>query len=89
MGPQAYKVVSTHDHEISGWKIIYRLIHSRAPRIGGMNGDIQYDIANLVFKNKERLEYFHIIIIILQQEINLYGETAYLTRLLFQYKKAF
>ena len=27
MGPQAYKVVNTHAHEISGWKILSRIIH--------------------------------------------------------------
>ena len=27
MAPQAYKVVSTHAHEISGWTILSRLLH--------------------------------------------------------------
>ena len=53
MLPQAYKVVSTHAHEISGWNILYRLIHSRAPNLGGMNGDVQYDLATLAFNNGE------------------------------------
>ena len=49
-----------------------------------MNGNVQYDLANLAFKNGEQLEYFHIIIIILQQEINLSGGTLSLTRLILQ-----
>ena len=66
MATKAYKVVSTHAHEISGWKIISRLLHSRSPRIGGINGDVQSDLATLVFKNGEKLEDLHSIIIRLQ-----------------------
>ena len=39
--PQAYKVVTTHAHEIPGWKILSRRIHARTPHIGGINGDFQ------------------------------------------------
>ena len=31
MAPQTYKVVNTHAHEISGWKILSRLLHACAP----------------------------------------------------------
>ena len=41
MTPQAYKVINTHAHEISGRTIILRLIHFRNPRLGGMNGEVQ------------------------------------------------
>ena len=87
--PQAYKVVSTNDNEISGWKFLSRLLHSSAPHLGGMNGDIQYDIATLDFNNGEQLEDFHIRIIRLQQGINLSGETVSHTRLLFHYTKEY
>ena len=73
MAPQAYKVVSTHAHEISVWTIIYRFLHSRAPHLGGINGDVQADLATLVFKNGEQLEAFHSTILILQQEIIISG----------------
>ena len=49
MAPQAYKVVSTRDHEISVWTILYRLLHSRAPHLGGMNDDVQSNLATLAF----------------------------------------
>ena len=42
MAPKAYKVVITHAHEMSGWKILSRLLHSRAPNNGGINSDVQY-----------------------------------------------
>ena len=87
MATQAYKVVSTHAHEISGCIIISRIIYSRAPHIGGMNGDVQSDPPRS-FKNGEQLEYSHRRIIRLQQEINLSGETVPPTILLFQYMKA-
>ena len=67
MAPQAYKVVSTHAHEISGWTILSRRLHLRSPHLGGMNGDVQPDLATLAFKNREQIEYFHIRIIIFQQ----------------------
>ena len=51
MTPQAYKIIRTHPHEISGCTIIYRLIHSRAPNIGWTNGDVHSDLATLVFNN--------------------------------------
>ena len=51
MAPQAYKVVNTHAHEIYGWKNLSRLLHVHAPTIGGINGHIQSDLANLTFKN--------------------------------------
>ena len=89
MSSQAYKVLSTHTHEISVWTIISRLLHSRAPHIGGINGDVQSYLATLVLNNGEQLEDFHIIILILQQEIILSRETVHPTRLLFQYTKEF
>ena len=51
MAPQAYKVVSTNDNEISGWTILSRLLHSLAPNLGGMNGNVKSDLATLEFKN--------------------------------------
>ena len=53
-----------------------------------MNGDVQYDLATLAFKNGEQLEDFHIRILRLQQEIILSGDIISPTRLLFQYMKA-
>ena len=67
MAPQAYKIVSTHAHEISGWNILFRLLHSRAPHLGGMNGDVQYNLATLAFNNGEQIEDYHSRILILQQ----------------------
>ena len=49
MLPQAYKIVNTHAHEISGWKIISRLLHMQAPNIGVMNGDVKSDLSTLEF----------------------------------------
>ena len=63
MAPQAYKVVSTCSHDISGWTIISRIIYSSAPHIGGMNGDVQSYLATTEFKNEEQLEDFHITIL--------------------------
>ena len=71
MEHQAYKVVNTHAHEISGWKILSRLLHTHAPHVGGMNGDVKFDLATLELNDEEKLEYFHIKIIRLQKEIKL------------------
>ena len=73
MVPQAYKVVRTHAHEISRCTVLSRLIYSLSSHIVWMNGDVWSDLANLAFKNREQIEYFHIIILRLQQEINIYG----------------
>ena len=89
MEPQAYKVVSTHSHEILGCTILSRLLHSCAPHIGGMNGDVQSDLATLAFKNVEQLVDFHSRILRLQQAIMLSGEIVSHTRLFFQYTDAF
>ena len=51
MASQAYKVFSTHDIEISVWTILSKLLHSGAPNLGGMNGDVHSDLATLTFKN--------------------------------------
>ena len=72
MAPRYYKVVSANAHEISGWKIPSRLIHSRAPNIGGMNGDDQSKLSTLAFNNAEHLKEFHSIIIILQHIFYIY-----------------
>ena len=89
MPPQAYKIISTHAHEISGWTILSRLLHSHAPHLGGINSDVESDLATLAFNNGEQLEYFHSRILRLQQEIMLSGEIFSPTRLLIQYMKAF
>ena len=88
MEPQAYKVVSTHTHEISGWTILSRLLHSHAPHLGGMNDDVQSDLATLAFKNGEQLEDFHGIVLRLQQEIMLSGEIFSPNIIILQYMKA-
>ena len=88
MEPQAYKVVSTNAHEISGWNILSRLLHSRTPHLGVMNGDVQSDIATLAFKNGEKIEDFHRRILRLRQEIMHSGEIFSPIRLLFPYMKA-
>ena len=53
--------------------------------LGGMNGDVQYDLSTLASNNREQLEDLNGIIIRPQQEITLYWETVSPTRLLFQY----
>ena len=53
-----------------------------------MNGDFQYDLATLAFKNGEQLEDYHSKVIRLQQEIILSEEIVSPTRLLFQYIKS-
>ena len=88
MAPQACKVSSTNAHEILGGTILSRLIHSRAPHLGGMNSDVKSDLANLAFSNGEQLEDFHSRILRLQQEIMLSGEIVSPNRLIFQYMKA-
>ena len=67
MEPQAYMFVRTHANEISGWKNLSRLIHMCAPHTGGINADVQSDLATLEFKNREKPEDFHIIILRLKQ----------------------
>ena len=51
MAPQAYKVVSTHAHEISGCKVLSRLLHSPVPHLGGMNDDVQSNLSTLALNN--------------------------------------
>ena len=82
------KVIKTNNHEISGRTIISRILHSHAPNLVGMNGDVQSDLATLAFKNGQQLEYFHRRILGLKQEIILSVETLSPTRLLFQYTKS-
>ena len=89
MANQAYKVFIIHAHEISGWKILPRLLHWCSPHLGGMDGDVQSDIATLAFKNWEQLEDFHIKTLRLHQEIIISVETVSPTRLLLQYTKEF
>ena len=62
-------------------------MHLRAPHFGGMNGDVQSDLATLAFKNVEQLENFHSRILRLQQEIMLSGEIVSPTIFLLQYMK--
>ena len=87
MAPQAYKFVDTHANEISWWNILSRRIIVRTPHLGEINDDLWTDLSTLPFKNREQIEYFQIIILIIQQYINLSGETVYPKRLLFNYLK--
>ena len=89
MSPQAYKVVTTHAHEISGWKILYSFVHAHAPRLGGMNGDVQSDLSIPEFNNGEQLEDFHSRILRLQQQTNLYRKKVSPKRFIIQYTKEF
>ena len=53
-----------------------------------MNVGVQFDLDTMALKPGEKLEYFHRIILRLQQEINLSGQIASPTILLLQYMKA-
>ena len=53
MAPQAYKIVSTHANEISVWTTLSRILHSCAPCLVNMNGDVQSDLFTLASKNKK------------------------------------
>ena len=64
-------------------------MHSRAPHLGGMNGDVQSDLSTLDFKKGEHIEDFHSRILRLQQEINISVETVSPTILLFHYMRVF
>ena len=64
---QVYKNISTHSHQISVWTVLSRLIHSRDPHLGGINGGVQSDLSTPVFKNGEQIEDFHSIILRIQQ----------------------
>ena len=50
-------VITTHDHEISGWTIPSILLHAQASNLGGIN-DVQSDPHTLTFNNGERLNIF-------------------------------
>ena len=54
-----------------------------------MNGNVQYELATLVFNNVEQLEDIHSINLRLQQEISISGETVSPTRLLLRYIEEF
>ena len=58
MSPRAYKVISTHEHEFSGWKNLSIILHSNFPHLGDMNGDVQSDLATLALNNGEQPKYF-------------------------------
>ena len=45
------------------------IFHAHTPDIGGINGDVKSDLTTLADKNREQLEDFHSIILIIQQEI--------------------
>ena len=83
MATQAYKVFSTCANDIPGWTILSRLINPRAPHLVGTDGDVQYYLSTLAFKNGEQLEYFHIRILRLQQEIVLSREIVSPNRIIF------
>ena len=53
-----------------------------------MNGDVKSNLPTLAFNNVEQLEYFHIIILRLQQETNLYVETVSPEIILVHYMKS-
>ena len=68
MVPQAYKTLNSRDYKISGYILLSRVIHVRAPTVGYINGDVQSDISTLTFNNKEQLEDFHSTILIFKEE---------------------
>ena len=70
MEPQTYKFITTHYHEVSWWNILSRILHERETHLGVINGDVQYDLDTLAFKQVEKLEKYHVRIIMLQQEFN-------------------
>ena len=41
MATKSYKAVRTNDHEISGYNIFSRLLHSRGTHLGGTDGDVR------------------------------------------------
>ena len=82
MEPQAFKVVTTHTNKIFVCTILSITISDRYSHLGGMNGDVQTNLATLEFKKRKNDEVFHERILRLQQEISLSGEPVSPTRIL-------
>ena len=82
MEPQAFKVVTTHTNKIFVCTILSITISDRYSHLGGMNVDVQPDLATLEFKQRENVEGFHERILRLKQEISLSGEPVSPTRIL-------
>ena len=62
--------------EISVWNILSRLLHALAPHLGGMNGDIKYELATLEFNKAKKIEGFNSSIIIIQQLVSWIATTV-------------
>ena len=69
-------------------EILSRLSHVRTPHLIGISGSVQYYLSTLSFNNGKQIEYFHSIILILQQKNDLSGETVYPKIIIFQYMKS-
>ena len=67
--PQAYKVVTPMLMKSRDRQLYTDLSmrNAHAPRLIGMNGGDNYDLATLAFNNIKQLDDFHSIILIIQQ----------------------
>ena len=88
LAPLAHRVITTERHETDGWTLLYRLICSRNPLLGGKGDDVISEITNLKITNGDDIHTFYDRVVIIQEKLEFSTEIISKTKLIEKYLHA-
>ncbi len=88
LAPNATRVITTERHETDDWNLLYTLLCSRNPLLGGNGDDVLGEITNLRINNDDDIHTFYDRVIQIQEKIEFGTETISETKLLEKYLQA-
>ena len=88
LAPNANRVITTERNETDGWTLLYTLLCSRNPLLGGKGDDVLGKITNLRIHNDDDIHTFYDRVIHIQEKLKFSTETISETKLLEKYLQA-
>ncbi len=88
LAPLASRVIKTDTTQTDGWNLLYLLLSTRNPLLGGKGDDVITEITNLRIKQDDDIHTFYERVLSLQEKLDYSTETISKTKLLEKYLQA-
>ena len=86
--PLAARVIQMDKSETDGWNILYLLLSTRNPLLGGKGDDVIMEITNLRIRNDDDIHTFYERVVNIQEKLDFSTEIISKTKLLEKYLQA-
>ena len=88
LAPLAHRVITTERYETDGWNLLYKLLCSRNPLLGGKGDDVISEITNLKINNDDDIHTFYDRVVVIQEKLEFSTEIISKMKLVEKYLHA-